>query len=295
MESNHRLDNLIRREISDRAHEIVLSEYGLQKVLAGISERQKSKSLYMRLKKYMAAVCIALAVVVSILVVSEDARAFASEMINNIKTVFVMDKDGNIVEKPASEVIINPAVVKNTELSDKVLSEKTGMKICFPQTIYEDFRLQSKVDAVAFNKKLSYEDFDLIRNIADKALDDKEAFRNLGDFKPYRSVGGIYRDSGGVTLNIAVMKTKIQISNQDDGVFEIINTKIGKKAAQWIWGSFADYNGGEMTQKPVGMKSVHALFWSANGVTYEISSYDDKALTMDETAKIADAFMKAQR
>ncbi|HEX2925866.1 MAG TPA: hypothetical protein VHP38_06360 [Ruminiclostridium sp.] len=295
MKNNSQLDSFIKKEFSDRANEAVLAENGLQNILVQMKSRKKKGKNYAGVGRCAAVACIALAVTASILFFSSDARAMALDVINNIKTVFILDSNGKVIEKPANEVLINPAVSRMTQLSDEELSKKSGMKVFIPQTFFEDFRLQGKSDIVAFNKRLSYNDYDQIKNIAFKAIDDEEAFKSLKPYKPYRSIGCLYKNGSGTALNIAVMNTSLKVSKQNGSVFEVQETKVGNINAQWIGGSYTDYNGGEMTQKPVGKKSIHALFWTSDGVTYEILSNNNNSLSNEKAVKIAEAFMKTQK
>ena len=226
---------------------------------------------------------------------SDNARAVAVEVINNIKTVFIIDKDNNVIERPANEVLINPCISKTTDLSDEQLSEKMGIEICVPETFNGDFNLQNKAEVVAFNKTLSYETFDTIKDVTEKAINEENAFNSLHEYLPYRSVACTYKDSKGNIFNIAIMDTVIRVFSKNDDISEVAQTKVGNIKAQWIVKSFTDYNGKDMTQKPLGKKTAYALFWSTKCSTYSIVSIDDKPISMAEIVKIAEAFMKTQK
>ncbi|EPR09973.1 hypothetical protein [Ruminiclostridium papyrosolvens] len=295
LENNQLFDNIIKRNISDKANEITVSEKNMQDILLEVRKRKKEKNLYTGFRKYAVAAVIALVFMVVTFAASDNARAIAVEVINNIKTVFIMDKDNNVIERPANEVLINPCLSKTTDLSDKELSEKMGIKICIPEIFYGDLKLQNKAEIVAFNKTLSYETFDTIKDVAEKAISEENAFNSLHEYLPYRSVGCTYRDGKGYIFNIAIMDTVIRVFSKNDDISEVAQTKVGNINAQWIVKSFTDYNGKDMTQKPLGKRTAYALFWSTNGSTYSIVSIDDKPISMNETVKIADAFMKTQK
>ncbi len=295
LENNQLIDNIIKRNITDTANEITVSENKIQDILLEVRKRKKEKNLYTGFRKYAAAAVVALVFMIVTFAASDNARAVAVEVINNIKTVFIMDKDNNVIKRPANEVLINPCLTKTTDLSDKELSEKMGIEICIPEIFYGDLKLQNKTEIVAFNKTLTYETFDTIKDVAEKAISEENAFKNLREYMPYRSVGCTYVNGKGKIFNIAIMDTVIRVISKNDDISEVAQTKVGKINAQWIVKSFTEYNGKDMTQKPLGKKTAYALFWSVNGSTYSIVSIDDKSISMDETVKIAEAFMKTQK
>jgi hypothetical protein len=292
MENNKEFDSIVKIELTYKANEIKASENSLRDIFLKIEKRQERGKIHINFRKLAAVACIAFTLFTATFVVSADARVLAANLIDNIKMVFVIDKNNNVVERPASEVFINPGITQMTTLNDEELSQKMGIKIRIPQTFYGEFNLQNKFDIVAFNKTLSYETFDKIKEIADKAINDKDAFQSLKEYKPYRSVGCTFKDSKGASVNICILDTIIHISTRNDDVSEIVKTKVGQINAEWIGISYTDYNRGDMTQKPVGKKSVHTLFWSTNNSTYMI--LPSQSLSMDETIKIAEAFMKTQ-
>ncbi len=295
LENNQLFDNIIKKNITDTANEITVSENNIQDILLEVRKRKKEKNLYTGFRKYAVAAVIALVFLIVTFAASENARAMAVEVINNIKTVFIMDKDNNVVERPANEVLINPCLNKTTDLSDEQLSEKMGIKIRIPETFNGDFNLQNKAEVVAFNKTLSYETFDTIKDVTEEAINEENAFNSLHEYLPYRSVACTYKDGKGNIFNIAIMDTVIKVFSKNDDISEVAQTKVGNIKAQWIVKSFTDYNGKDMTQKPLGKKTAHALFWSTKCSTYSIVSIDDKPISMAETVKIAEAFMKTQK
>lgn len=295
MDNNQLFDNIIKKNINDTANEIEVSENSIQKILLEVNKRKKEKNLYTGFRKYAAVAVIAFVLIVVTFAASDNARAIAVGFISNIKTVFIMDKDNNIIERPANEVLINPSISKSTSLNDKELSEKLGIKIRIPEKFYEDLNLQKKAEVVAFNKTLSYETFDTLKDVVENAINDENAFKSLHEYLPYRSVSCTYRNSKGNIFNIAVMDTSFKVISNNHSISKVVQTKVGNINAQWIVESFTDYKGKDMTNKPVGKRTANALFWTTKGSTYTIVTLDDKPMSMNETAKIAEAFMKTQK
>ncbi len=295
MDNNQLFDNIIKKNINDTANEIEVSENSIRKILLEVNKRKKEKNLYTGFRKYAAVAVIAFVLIVVTFAASDNARAIAVGFISNIKTVFIMDKDNNIIERPANEVLINPSISKSTSLNDKELSEKLGIKIRIPEKFYEDLNLQKKAEVVAFNKTLSYETFDTLKDVVENAINDENAFKSLHEYLPYRSVSCTYRNSKGNIFNIAVMDTSFKVISNNHSISKVVQTKVGNINAQWIVESFTDYKGKDMTNKPVGKRTANALFWTTKGSTYTIVTLDDKPMSMNETAKIAEAFMKTQK
>ncbi len=294
MDNNQLFDNIIKKNINDTANEIEVSENSIQEILLEVNKRKKEKNLYTGFRKYAAVAVIAFVLIVVTFAASDNARAIAVGFISNIKTVFIMDKDNNIIERPANEVLINPSISKSTSLNDKELSEKLGIKIRIPEKFYEDLNLQKKAEVVAFNKTLSYETFDTVKDVVENAINDENAFKSLHEYLPYRSVSCTYRNSKGNIFNIAVMDTSFKVISNNHSISKVVLTKVGNINAQWIVESFTDYKGKDMTNKPVGKRTANALFWTTKGSTYTIVTLDDKPMSMNETVKIAEAFMKTQ-
>ncbi len=295
MDNNQLFDNIIKKNINDTANEIEVSENSIQEILLEVNKRKKEKNLYTGFRKYAAVAVIAFVLIVVTFAASDNVRAIAVGFISNIKTVFIMDKDNNIIERPANEVLINPSISKSTSLNDKELSEKLGIKIRIPEKFHEDLYLQKKAEVVAFNKTLSYETFDTLKDVVENAINDENAFKSLHEYLPYRSVSCTYRNSKRNIFNIAVMDTSFKVISNNHSISKVVQTKVGNIDAQWIVESFTDYKGKDMTNKPVGKRTANALFWTTKGSTYTIVTLDDKPMSMNETVKIAEAFMKTQK
>lgn len=305
MESNQEYDIIIKKELSNVASGIKKSEESLQDIFIETERRRLEKGkLHVRLNKYIAIACIVCVVLATPFIVSVNVRAMAIEVINSVKMVFVMDKNNQIVEKPATEVQIMPGVPMETLLSDEELSKKIGIEVCIPQTLNGDYNLENRFEAVAFNKKLSYDAFEKILDKTKAAINSEEEFRSLKEYEPYRCMGCIYRYNTGKPVGITVLPTNCQMSFKYNDIIETLQTKVGKADAKWIGISSPDYNGGDMTQKPIGKTTCHILIWSTNDASYLINTMDNQPLSntkdnqplsMDECIKIAEAFMEAQK
>ncbi len=301
---NRLYDVIIKRELSNVADGIKNSEDSLQDIFIETERRRLEKGkLHVRFNKFIAIACIAFVVLTTPFIFSANVRAVAIEVINSVKMVFVMDDNNEIVERPSNEVQIMPAVPKETMLSDEELSKKIGIKLCIPQTLCGDYNLENRFEAVAFNKKLSYDTLEKILDTTEDAINNEEAFESLKEYEPYRCVGCIYKDNTEKPVAITVLPTNYQMTFENNDITETLQTKVGKADAQWIGISSPDYNGGNMTQKPIGKTACHILIWSTNDASYLINTMDNEPLSntvdneplsMDECVKIAEAFMEAQ-
>lgn len=296
MEKIHEIDGRIKMALLCKTNEILPSEETFTQILAGLEKSQARRIFNISHKRYIIAfMCATFMIFGTTLMLSVDARASAMEIINTVKSVFILDNNNKVVEKPAAEAFIKPAVSLTTHLSDAELSEKMGVKVSFPRTLYGEFNLQERAEAIGFTKSLDYETFGKLESDAVQAINNKEILKNLEKYQPWRSVGGIYKNAKGVMVYTAIFNKELTIPTENINITETIPTKIGEINAKWVSLSQPDYPGNDMTQKPVGEESAHLLIWSTNNTTYEILLKSDNTLSMAETVKIAESFLIAQK
>lgn len=296
MEKIREIDNSIKQALLFKANAIELSAETFPKILAGIKKSQTQGRLQLGFKNYIAVVaCLVIIIFGGSLALSVNARASAMEIIETIKTVFILDKNNNIVEKPTDYAFLQPAYSNTSLLSDSDISKKMGMQVFFPKTIAPDFNLTFKGEAVGFRKILNYETYRSLESDTIRAIDDEQVFKSLAKYQPYRSVGASYKNSKGDLVYVAIYNKKISIPRENFNIKETIQTKVGTTNAEWFHLSYPDYPNDDLTQKPVGEASVHLLLWSTNNTTYEILLKSDNTFSMEKVVKIAETFMNAPK
>jgi hypothetical protein len=264
--------------------------------IAGAKTRNRKARYFKRL-----AVAAALAVLLcagSVLIFSADARIVAAGAIQAIETVFTTNKSGQIVQKPANTAFYEPANVITTHQSDAELSKKMGVQVCFPKTlaadIAVDFVLQYKADGVGLTKPIDYQSYQNIFSQITAAITDQHAFNSLWQYRPFRTVGGMYEDQQGRKAGFCVYNKLIPLYIPEGvSVTDTVQTKVASYNAQWFGVSYLNYPNDDLTRKPTGMKTVHVLLWSSGNTTYEVLAVSPN-LSMKEVVGLAEAFMKAQ-
>lgn len=295
MEEMSEIDYGIKRSLCYKVDQIEPSEENFTQILAGIENFQGWKTFNLGYKHYIAAFLCAVLIISGTFMLSDNTRAFAKETLVAIKTIFIMDKNHNVVEKPTTYSFLQPAYNKNTQLSDSDLSKQMGVKVSFPARFYEEFKLQRKAEAVGFTKNIDYETFRNLQNTAIQAFDNNEVFKSLEKYQPYRSVGAIYSNDQGAKMAAVVYNKKISISVENINITESVQTKVGNENAEWVSLSYPVYPEDDLTQKPTKVESTSFLFWSIGDTTYQIWPMDNKSLSMAETVKSAELFMAAQK
>ena len=294
MEKIYEIDGRIKMALLCRSNEILPSEETFTKILAGLEKPQTRRTFEMSHKRYIIAFMFGIFMVVgSSLMVSVDARASAMEIVNTVRSVFILDNNNKVIEIPANEAFIKPAVSLTTKLSDAELSEKMGVKVSLPTTLNGEFKLQERAEAIGFTNSLDYETYQTLDVV--HAINDKGILKNLEKYQPWRSVGGIYKNEKGVMIYTAIFNKELTIPTQTINIIETTPTKIGEINAKWVSVKQLVYPGNDMTKKPVGMESFHLLMWSSNNTTYEILVKSDNPLSMAEIVKIAEPFSIAQK
>jgi hypothetical protein len=304
MENNQDFEERIRSDLKTKGNEISPSDESYSKIIddflyiKGSKFRMfKNRFLYINKKRLLVAtLCIAIAISFG---TSSNLRAFATETVNKIKTIFIVegtDENYKVSEQPADKPIFSTGNSKITNLNDDELSKKVGFKISFPKLLCNDFNLISKSEMIVLNK-LSYENIPKVRNNIFKAIDDVEAFKNLAEYNPSRAVCAEYIKDD---VNISIFATpninefKSQISSA-----KYTKVDINGLEGYWLGLPLATYPStklgeplqNDMSQKPTEIKTAHTLFWFSNGVCYQMVFSPDKELSMDQTIAIAKSFI----
>ena len=294
MEKTYSFDKKIKNELL-KVDEINFSEGIFPQVLAGIKQQPSNHFLAYGIKKYvLVTICALFLLVGATFTFSADARNAASGVVESVRTVFVLDKNEQVVEKSSDQVFITPAVTLNTELSDTALSKRIGIHVRFPQILNGNYKLQRKAEAVGFSLPLGYETFNDLQLKAEEAINNQEAFNSLKEYKPYRSVGGVYKNEAGLSFGLVIQDKSIPLSTENIKFTTTTTTHINDLDATWKGLSYPNYPDNDMTQKPDGIITTHILMWSKDNATYIILPLGNSNLSMQAVVSQAEAFMNAQ-
>jgi len=307
MENKQDFEERIRMELKLKGNEVSPSDELYSKIIndvinnkKGSFEMLKNRIINIGSKRLVAAILCAL-MILSIVSfsTSENVKAFATETINHIKTIFVLDgtnTDYKVVEKPADTTFIWLSTSKDTKLSDNELTKKVGFQVSFPEVLCSDMKLTDKCELIYLNK-ITYEDSQKLQPNILKAINDETVFNSLNTYEPARGVGALYTND----------KSELFISNAPISA-EIKNllsssklTKVDLNGTLGYWAeipvpsySLIEQNAitqQDITKQPKDIKTSHMFFWSSNKVYYTIAFLPDKELSMDETVAIAKSFI----
>lgn len=312
MISKWNLDDRIKQELTLKANTINPSDEMLWKIIKRIeNDKIEDKSMLndslskIIMKRWIAiSLCGILIFSGMLLAFSVEARAIALDAVNTIKTIFVLEKlEGKyeIVEKSSTDEILTPILSRGSQLSDAELTAKMGFTIRFPETLYGEYRYINKAEAVGVSKPVNADvrkqiEWDMI-----KATYDADVFNNLTDYEPYRNVFATYMSKKGNILFISIESSEVPL--KDEATSITVETKVGGVNAAWVEEAYPNYksiyeNGigkSDLYTKPEGISKIHYLTWTVNGVRYQLSTNTEWELTMEESVKIAESFMKGQK
>jgi hypothetical protein len=307
MENNQGFEERIRIELKLKGNEISPSDELYSRIVNDVINNEKgsfimfkNRLLNLGSKKLVAAIlCILIILTTISFSTSNNLKAFATETINHIKTIFVIDKtntDYKVVEKPADTTFISVTTGKGTLLSDKDLTKKVGFQVFFPKTLCSDMKLTDKSELIHLNK-ITYEDSQRVRPNIHKAIDDEVVFNSLTTYEPTKGVGAEYVNNK-TQLFISIEPTSSELKNLRSSYN---STKVDLNGTLGYWHEvpmplYSSIKQNEilqqdMTKQPKDIKILHQLFWSSKGVSYSIAFLPDKELSMDETVAIAKSFI----
>lgn len=240
------------------------------------------------------------------LLVSPDARAFAS---NVIKTIFTIDENGRVIERGQDEPILNDGFGMETNLSDIDIQKKVGFKVVIPDSLSDGFKLSSKMIALFLGEDISYETSGIIRSTCMKAIFDDTAFESLLQYKPSRSAGGHYKNAEGEITLLASKEVDryykaIEVLKKSKANYKEI--KVSNVKGIWVEEKRAVYpadskGSADYTQKPIRLVNTYDVIWAANALIYFMSTSDNievnggYKLSPESAARIAESFMVNQK
>lgn len=294
MDEMSNLDYKIKRSLNDKVELLEPSEETFRHILNGIEDYRGRKTLNLGFKQYITAIMCAVVIISGAFMFSDNTRAFAMDTLAAIKTIFIIDENHNVIEKPTTYSFLQPAFNKNTQSSDSDLSKQMGINISFPEGFYKDFTLQWKAEAVGFTKNMDYETFRSLQNTAVQAFDNNEIFKGLEKYQPYRSVGAVYSNEQGDQIGAVIYNKKVSYHIENINITDTVQTKVGNQNAEWVSLKYPVYPQNDLTQKPINVLSTSMLFWSTGSNTYQIWPMNNKSLSMAETVKFAESFLATQ-
>ncbi len=307
------LDSLIKKSLSEN---ISITNPELEDSYIKFEERINSKKnsfylfLILKLLDYKKIVLVSAACLLSLSLLlvgtSGDVRAAALDVIKNVKMIFVTERAGDevkIVQKPSSEVNLQPAVFKRGYISDVEISKLVGYKIIYPESIGEGYQLQDRIVFLGLSKEIPYDDKNLFVTRMEAAIEDQKEFNGLSSYNPFRGTSGLYKYTGadhkfGVYFQISSWPTQSNLetySNEDQ-------VKIGDIKGYWINVKYPEYPwmpSGEdsLTSRPTIKEDFYRLAWSQDNITYAVQIIHDTNLNnidKDTAIEIAEEFIEAQ-
>ncbi len=236
-------------------------------------------------------------------IIFPEARVFATNTINTIKTIFVINDNGEIIEKGQDVPLLNDGFGMPTDLNDSDLEQKVGFKVIFPSTLPDGFSLLGKNIGLFLGKDISYETNERISSICKKAILNDSELEKLKEYNPSRYAGGKYSSSDGEIILCAFKSTdkyykSIEYLKKSKCNYKEI--KIGDIEGIWLEQKRPVYPNGDMTQKPIEVINTYDMFWVSKDLLYYMSTSDNKdinriCLSPEMGIRIAESFMLSQK
>ena len=311
MSNNFNLEDKIKKELIQKADEIKLSDKMFSRIVDQI-ERDKGESRRILkdrisntvMKRWIAiSLCGILAFGGMMFTFSSTVRAAVLEAVNNISTIFVVEKikgKYKIVEKSTIDPVLKPAVVRTSELSAHAITLKVGFDVSYPETLYGGFVYTYKVEGINIQRKVSEETREQVTEDMMKAIDNNNvaAFNRLSQYEPYRSVSVTYTNKKKKNINITMRSVDIPMKLEEASA--VTKTKVGNKEAFWFEGVIPVYvkteNGlPDFHTKPKRTIKMYGLAWESEGVGYILVPERGFKISKKEAVKIAESFMDGRK
>lgn len=313
------LDYIVKNILSDEVKELSNTEDIFHRIEEEIKtevyKRSKdykhySLGLGFCYKKYISIAAFLLIVCTTLMFASSyKVRAFTTKAFSSIRTIFtveIVDDKMQIVEKPTNEAYFFRSVSSSTQKSDKEISKKVGFTVRFPESIGDSFRLESKSLGVAFRKKVDYDTGSALEKDMHNAIEDDNVLKQLKPYDAVREASGMYirRDQSTIAINVskALKLSKFESQLKEHGNlqdYEIQKVKVGDLDGYWVkqpcpFHPLILKNGiweADMSAQPE-IKVIYTFFWGKSDITYTLITIKDFKLTLEESIKIAEDFMK---
>jgi hypothetical protein len=304
MENKQDFEERIRKELKLKSNEIYPSDKLYSRIINDVINNDKGSLTMFKNRilnigsKRLATAILCAFMILSIVSfsTSNNLKAFATEAINHIKTIFVLDETNKVVEKAADTTFVWSSTGKGTILSDNELTKKVGFQVFFPEVLYNDMKLTDKSESIRLNKT-TYEDSQRLQSNMFKAIDDEAIFNSLSTYSPTRGVGAQYVNDK-TQLFISIAPISAEITNE---LLSSPSTKVDLNGTLGYWFEVPspsypfieqnDITQADMTKQPTDIETAHTFFWSSNEVYYSIGFLTDNELSMNETVAIAKSFI----
>ncbi|WP_241395527.1 hypothetical protein [Clostridium beijerinckii] len=215
-----------------------------------------------------------------------------------MKTIFLLDKSGNIIEKSEDEAV-DDVTVGGFEITDKNKNEiegKFGFEFNFPKKV-GNFSITEiagyPVSPVAMMtvKDLKYKDEENSLDKFRKAVGDDQIFNELSkDYKIIRNICESYEDSEKHKFFIYLSKF-----SEDSEMNSVKETTIDNIKCRVLEENRAKYerseNGDDVTKKPISVNKIYYMVWDYNGVSYRIYIGENSA-DIDVATQFAKDYIK---
>ncbi len=292
------LDKVIKCAIDDSIFDIKASRDIFNEAWNN-KEKKMEKKKYFSIKNIrktvLVPICCSLFAIVGVFTFSAGARAAAQEA---LKTIFLLDKSGNIIERSEDEAV-DDVTVGGFEITDKNKNEiegKFGFEFNFPEKV-GNFSITEiagyPVSPVAMMtvKDLKYKDEENSLDKFRKAVGDDQIFNELSkEYKIIRNICESYEDSEKHKFFIYLSKF-----SEHSEMNSVKETTIDNIKCRVLEENRAKYerseNGDDVTKKPISVNKIYYMVWDYNGVSYRIYIGENSA-DIDVATQFAKDYIK---
>lgn len=223
-----------------------------------------------------------------------EVRVAAQEL---IKTIFLVDNKGNIVETTPEKKVPVASGSYITPTNKEMLEKKLGFKINLPEKIGA-FSLK-KFDGVPAGPiivimadDVEYEESEDVLEKLTKAANDEKVFDELKDYKISLSLGsGNYVDGNGNEFSIGLSKkdNKSKKDNINEINMEDIKASL-EKAYRPKYETKGDRGPWDLTKKPIRIDETYFMDWRYKGISYFVNV--DKGSDMNAVIEALEEYIK---
>lgn len=282
MNNKDYLDDVLKSVINDSVSNIETSRdifnEAWNKKEKEMSKRKYFSMEYIKKVALVPACCVAFALI-GVFTFSPGARVAAQEV---LRTIFILDKSGNIVEKAEDQVVdpdYNVGGVMITDENKAEMEKKLGFSFNFPEKIGEystesvkDYSIPPIVGISA--KDMKYKDEEELREKFMKAIEDDKTFEELSkDYNIKRNISSSYVDNQGHKFYLYLSKYSEDSKMNFVKDVNINNIKcriLEKTMAQYDMKKGDDFLSTDMTKEPTSVDKVYYMEWNYDGVDYRI-------------------------
>lgn len=305
MERTCNYDDRIRKALMGKASTIHATDQILETVLSRLDnprEKHTQLHLFTSMKKRVAAAMICVFVTAALLVsISPETRAMAAKAIDSIRSVFqveMVDGEYKVVEKSAEDKAWIVGRSKITQLQDEEISNLIGISVNHPGKLY-DYDLVFKSIGVTLYELFDYKTSFSVHWSKElyAAIEDDSMLKAMERYRPCRQVFACYGNKETGESSLFIRSQKFMQPPRPETI--VSRPDVGSSKGYWLELHGPEYhrtdNGAaDVTKRPEKIRTIHVLTWVENGIDYMLGSTYEHSLTLQESVKIAESFMKAQ-